>query len=169
MSGRERRHRRPRESRTPAPTRAISPGEVYGLLGRDEVAALCDDFTDRVFADPALAAWWVTLSDGGRYRLRKGHAAFIASVLGGPTYAGPAMGAAHAGAAVTPVAFARVAEHLRGALLFAAGGAIPDATVEQVIETAAHLAPAIVTRRPRGRLDVEPGRPEPARPPRHRE
>ncbi|WP_408959937.1 group I truncated hemoglobin [Natrinema sp. 74] len=84
------------------------------LGGEDAIAAVVDEFYDRVVADEQVADYF---DDVDMQRQRAHQAQFISSVTGGPVeYTGAEMEAAHEGMGITPSDFRAIATHLDDAL-----------------------------------------------------
>jgi len=82
--------------------------------GAEAVAAVVDDFYDRVLADPLLSGFFANTDMA---RLKAHQRAFIAAALGGPqTYRGRTMAEAHAGLGLKPEHFDAVVTHLTESL-----------------------------------------------------
>jgi len=90
-------------------------GTLYDRLGGEEaIAAVVDEFYDRVLADDQLASFF---EDVDMERQRAHQTAFITSVTGGPDlYDGMDMRRAHAHLDLQAEDFAAVADHLDDAL-----------------------------------------------------
>ena len=114
---------------------------VYEALGADiGIRKAVDDFYARVVADPQLQPFF---ADVDMTTLRRHQVDMLVAATGGPRqYGGPDMAAAHAGRAITPVAFSRVVGHLV-ATLESLG--VDGETVGQVVATLAPLESSIVT------------------------
>ncbi|MFC4540919.1 group 1 truncated hemoglobin [Halosolutus amylolyticus] len=84
------------------------------LGGEDGIAAVVDDFYDRVVADEQVAHYF---EDVDMQKQRAHQAQFISSVAGGPVeYTGAEMEAAHADLDIGPADFEAIATHLDDAL-----------------------------------------------------
>lgn len=83
--------------------------------GKPAVAAIVEDFYDRILADPNLVDYFTGKDMAG---LKRHQRAMVTVALGGAsdTYRGRMMTPAHAGLAITDDAFDRVLEHLADAL-----------------------------------------------------
>lgn len=94
---------------------ASSPVTLFERLGGEPaVAAVVDLFYARVLADGDLAPYFAGVDTD---RLAQHQRRFIGQALGAARpYSGRSMRKAHAHLAITPVAFARVVEHLAAAL-----------------------------------------------------
>ena len=85
------------------------------LGGEDAIAAVVDEFYDRVMADGQVAGYF---DDVDMQKQRAHQAQFISSVTGGPVeYAGGEMKAVHAEMGITPSDFQAIATHLDDALV----------------------------------------------------
>lgn len=85
------------------------------LGGEDAIAAVVDEFYDRVVADEQVAHYF---EDVDMQAQRAHQAQFISSVTGGPVeYSGAEMAAAHAHLDITPADFRAIAAHLEAALV----------------------------------------------------
>jgi hemoglobin len=114
---------------------------IFEAIGGDAaLAAVVDDFYDRVLADPALAPFFAGTNMA---RLKGRQAEFFAAALGGPVpYSGVSIRDAHRGRGITQHHFDLVAGHLVTALT-AAG--VPDATVAEIAGAITPLAREIVS------------------------
>ncbi len=114
---------------------------VYEALGADiGIRKAVDEFYARVVADPQLMPFFVGVD---MTALRRHQVDMLVAATGGHRqYDGPDMAAAHAGRAITAVAFGRVVDHLVAAL--ESLGADGE-TVGHVVETLAPLQSSIVT------------------------
>jgi hemoglobin len=114
---------------------------LYETLGKEtSIAAVVNDFYERILADPKLAPYF---ADTDMSRLRAHQAAFIVAATGGPkAYTGRDMSAAHAGLNITDAAFDAVAGHLVAALTAAGVG---EEAVTAVASAILPLRPSIVT------------------------
>ncbi|PGF15865.1 group 1 truncated hemoglobin [Natrinema sp. CBA1119] len=110
------------------------------LGGEDAIAAVVDEFYDRVMADEQVAGYF---DDVDMQKQRAHQAQFISSVTGGPVeYAGGEMKAVHAEMGITPSDFQAIATHLDDAL---AEFDVGDVDREAVLEEIASYQGAIVT------------------------
>jgi len=93
----------------------MSDTSLYERLGeREAIAAVVDEFYDRVLDDGELAGYFEGADTDA---LREHQTQFLASVTGGPVdWDGDDMQSAHEHLGVTAADFGRVAEHLDGAL-----------------------------------------------------
>jgi hemoglobin len=108
--------------------------------GTDAVAAVVEDFYERVLADAQLAAWFVGIDVR---RLKAHQRAFITVAIGGPdAYAGRSMTDAHAGLAITREAFGLVVDHLVATL---ARFDVPGEAIEKIGAALAPLEAEIVS------------------------
>jgi hemoglobin len=108
--------------------------------GEAALAAVVDDFYDRVLADPELAGFF---AGTGMPRLKGMQVAFFAAALGGPDeYRGRSMKDVHRGRGIGRYHFDLVAKYLTDSLL-AAG--VPEETTQTVIGAIAPLSADIVT------------------------
>jgi hemoglobin len=114
---------------------------LYERLGeREAIAAVVDEFYDRVLGDDELAAYFAATDTDA---LREQTTQFLSSVTGGPEeYEGASMADAHEKLGVTTAHFGRVADHLDGALR---EFDVPDEEREAVMEAVASYQDAIVT------------------------
>jgi hemoglobin len=117
---------------------------IFEAIGGDAaLAAVVDDFYDRVLADPALAPFFAGTN---MTRLKGRQAEFFAAALGGPVpYSGASIRDAHRGRGITQQHFDLVAGHLVTAL---AAAGVPDATVAEIAGAVAPLAREIVSGTP---------------------
>ncbi|SFS37640.1 group I truncated hemoglobin [Halostagnicola kamekurae] len=84
------------------------------LGGEDAIAAVVDEFYDRVMADELVAGYF---DDVDMQKQRAHQAQFISSVAGGPVeYSGGEMAAVHDDMGITPPEFQAIATHLDDAL-----------------------------------------------------
>lgn len=97
--------------------------------GKPAVAAVVDDFYNRILADPNLVSYFTGKDMEG---LKRHQRALVTVALGGAsdTYRGRMMAPAHAGLAVTDDAFDRVLVHLSDAL---AALQVRPVTIEKVL------------------------------------
>ena len=114
---------------------------LYERLGeRDAIAAVVDEFYDRVLADEELESYF---EDTDTAALREHQTQFLSSVAGGPDqYGGADMATAHEGLGVTAAHFGRLAEHLDDALR---EFDVPDDEREAVMEAVASYQDDVVT------------------------
>jgi hemoglobin len=114
---------------------------IYEQIGGQEaLAAVVDDFYERVLADAELAPFFTGTS---MPRLKGMQVEFFAAALGGPDeYRGRSMKDVHRGRGVAQHHFDLVAKYLVDALL-AAG--VPAETTEVIIGAIAPLSEEIVT------------------------
>lgn len=119
----------------------MSESTLYERLGeREAIAAVVDEFYDRVLADEELAGYF---EDVDTQELRVHLTQFMSSVAGGPVeYDGDDMYTAHKHLGVTGRDFGRVAQHLDDAL---GEFDVPDAEREEVMEAVASYQDDIVT------------------------
>jgi hemoglobin len=109
------------------------------LGGKAAIAAVVEEFYERVLADSTLAPMFAGVDVD---RLRRHQAAFLVSALGGPNeYRGRGMRQAHAGLNITAAQFGAVAGHLSDAL---AACGVPDSTIATVIGHVAQLQGDVV-------------------------
>jgi hemoglobin len=108
---------------------------VYEEIGGAEaIAAVVDEFYDRVLADDQLAEYF---ADSDIDELRAHQTAFLSAVAGGPgEYAGADMREAHAHLDLTEDDFQRVADHLRESL---EAFDVPPAHVDAILSEVASL------------------------------
>ncbi|MDS0476084.1 group 1 truncated hemoglobin [Natrinema sp. 1APR25-10V2] len=110
------------------------------LGGEDAIAAVVDEFYDRVMADEQVAGYF---DDVDMEKQRAHQTQFISSVAGGPVeYSGEEMAAAHASMGITPSDFQAIATHLDDAL---AEFDVADDDREAVLEAIASYRSDIVT------------------------
>ncbi len=121
-------------------TTAAEP-TIYEAIGGDTaLAAVVDDFYDRVLADDELAGFFAGTN---MTRLKARQVEFFAAALGGPVlYSGASIRDAHRGRGIGQHHFDLVAGHLVAALT-AAG--VPGETITQIVAAVAPLAGEIVT------------------------
>jgi hemoglobin len=114
---------------------------LYDRLGGEEaIAAVVDEFYDRVLADDDLVDYF---TDTDTDALRDHQTAFISHATGGPVaYDGRDMADAHRGLDITDEDFDRVAVHLQEAL---AAVDVAEDDIDAVLDEVAALKPAIVT------------------------
>lgn len=112
--------------RNPLSTKQTLYDEVGG---KPAVAAVVDDFYNRILADPHLADYFTGKDMNG---LKRHQRALVTVALGGAsdTYRGKMMAPAHAGLAITEDAFDRVLDHLRDSL---AVRGVQPVTIEKVL------------------------------------
>jgi len=119
----------------------MSESELYTRLGGEEaIAAVVDDFYERVLADEALRPYFegAPMED-----LREHQRQFLAAVTGGPVeWSGQDMARTHAHLDITSEEFEQVAEHLRDTLVELD---VREEERTEVMETVAMLEPAIVS------------------------
>lgn len=85
------------------------------LGGEDAIAAVVDEFYDRVVADEQVAHYF---EDVDMREQRAHQTKFVSSVTGGPVeYTGAEMEAAHADLVIGPADFQAIATHLDAALV----------------------------------------------------
>lgn len=113
---------------------------IYDRIGGQEaIAAVVDDFYERVLADTDLRAFF---AGANMNKLKGRQVEFFAGALGGPdAYDGPSMREAHRGRGIGQAHFDRVAELLADSL---SDAGVPAETVRQIIEAIAPLAGDIV-------------------------
>ncbi|WP_254762353.1 group I truncated hemoglobin [Natrinema marinum] len=110
------------------------------LGGEDAIAAVVDEFYDRVVADEQVAHYF---DDIDMQEQRAHQTKFISSVTGGPVdYSGREMAAAHADLEIGPADFEAIATHLDEAL---ASFDVDDDDRQAVLEAVAGLRDDIVT------------------------
>ncbi|OLF11992.1 group 1 truncated hemoglobin [Actinophytocola xinjiangensis] len=108
--------------------------------GQEALAAVVDDFYDRVLADPALTGSFAGVNLA---RLKGLQVEFFAVALGGPDeYGGRTMKEVHRGLGITRHQFDLVAGHLEGSLRTAG---VPGETVPDIMAAVAPLAGDIVS------------------------
>jgi hemoglobin len=114
---------------------------IYDAVGGEPaLAAVVDDFYERVLVDPELAAFF---AGANMNKLKGRQVEFFAAALGGPhTYTGAPMRQAHRGRGIRQEHFDLVAGHLAAAL-GAAG--VPDETISQILGLIAPLAEDIAS------------------------
>ncbi|WP_323676813.1 group 1 truncated hemoglobin [Halorubellus sp. PRR65] len=114
---------------------------LYERLGeRDAIAAVVDEFYDRVLADDALESYFEGSDPAD---LRRHQTQFLSHATGGPvTWDGDDMATAHEHLGVTPADFGRIADHLDDALQ---AFDVADADREAVLEAVGSYEEAIVT------------------------
>lgn len=110
------------------------------LGGEDAIAAVVDEFYDRVMSDEQVAGYF---SDVDMQKQRTHQAQFISSVTGGPVeYSGGEMETVHTDMGITPTDFQAIATHLDDALVeFDVGESDRQAVLEEI----ASYQDAIVT------------------------
>lgn len=111
-----------------------------GIGGREALAAVVDDFYERVLADAELAVFFrgTNLS-----RLKGMQVEFFTAALGGPDeYRGRSMAEVHRGRGIAQHHFDLVAKYLSDSLL-AAG--VPEETTATIIGAIAPLSADIVS------------------------
>ncbi|NGM68635.1 group 1 truncated hemoglobin [Natronolimnobius sp. AArcel1] len=110
------------------------------LGGEDAIAAVVDDFYDRVLADEQVAYYF---EDTNMQKQRAHQTQFISSVTGGPVeYTGTEMDAAHEGMGINAAEFGAIATHLEETL---AEYDVPEGDREAVLEEIAGYRDVIVT------------------------
>ena len=104
------------------------------LGGEDAVAAVVDEFYERVLDDERLVEHF---EDADVDELRAHQTTFLSSVAGGPVeYTGESMREAHAHLDLTEADFRRVAEHLEASLR---AFDVPEEAVDEVLGAVAEL------------------------------
>ena len=133
---------------------AGSARSAYALLGGAEgVREAVDAFYRRVLADEHLTHFFAGVQ---LPRLKRHQVLILTEILGGPVgYTGVGLAAGHAGLAITPTDFERVAGHLLAAL--EGPGADPHAR-GIVTDALTSVRPQIVT------AAVKPGAPQTSEP-----
>lgn len=118
----------------------MSEETLYERLGgRESIAAVVDEFYDRVMADDRVNYYF---EDVDMTRQRAHQAQFISSVTGGPVeYSGEDMATVHEGMGITEEEFNAIATHLDDAL---AEFEVPDDEREKVLVEIASYEDAIV-------------------------
>ena len=107
--------------------------------GEDAIAAVVEDFYDRVLADDSLAPHF---EDTSMDELRDHQQQFLGMVTGGPVeYSGADMRAAHEGMGITEEAFGRVATHLAEAL---GENGLEEGNTEAILDEVGALEPDVV-------------------------
>jgi hemoglobin len=114
---------------------------IYDAIGGEPaLAAVVDDFYERVLVDPELAAFF---AGANMNKLKGRQVEFFAAALGGPhTYTGAPMRQAHWGRGIRQEHFDLVAGHLAAAL-GAAG--VPEEIIGQILGLIAPLAKDIAS------------------------
>jgi hemoglobin len=109
---------------------------IYDAVGGEPaLAAVVDDFYERVLVDPELAAFF---AGANMNKLKGRQVEFFAAALGGPhTYTGAPMRQVHRGRGIRQEHFDLVAGHLAAAL-GAAG--VPEEIISQILGLIAPLA-----------------------------
>jgi hemoglobin len=109
---------------------------IYDAIGGEPaLAAVVDDFYERVLVDPELAAFF---AGANMNKLKGRQVEFFAAALGGPhTYTGAPMRQVHLGRGIRQEHFDLVAGHLAAAL-GAAG--VPEEIISQILGLIAPLA-----------------------------
>ncbi|NHN48883.1 group 1 truncated hemoglobin [Halostella sp. JP-L12] len=120
----------------------MSDETLYDRIGgEDAVAAVVDEFYERVLDDDRLAGYF---DDAEMADLREHQTKFLSAVTGGPVeYTGESMREAHAHLDLTEEDFARVAEHLEDSLR---AFDVPDEGVDEVLGAVADLKTDILAR-----------------------
>jgi hemoglobin len=115
---------------------------IYELVGGEPaLAAVVDDFYERVLGDPRLAPFF---AGANMPKLKGRQVEFFAAALGGPdAYQGASMRQVHAGRGIGQADFDQVAFHLASAL--AAAGA-PAQTIAEIAAAITPLASEIISR-----------------------
>jgi len=110
------------------------------LGGEDAIAAVVDEFYDRIMSDEQVAGYF---SDVDMQKQRAHQAQFISSVTGGPVeYSGGEMETVHTDMGITPTDFQAIATHPDNALVeFDVGESDRQAVLEEI----ASYQDAIVT------------------------
>ena len=104
------------------------------LGGEDAVAAVVDDFYERVLDDERLVEHF---EDADVDELRAHQTKFLSAVTGGPVeYTGESMREAHAHLDLTEADFGRVTAHLEESLR---EFDVPDEAVDEVLDAVAEL------------------------------
>ncbi len=122
-------------------TAAAEPNVYEAIGGEPALAAVVDDFYERVLSDAQLAGFFA----GANMRKLKGRQVeFFAAALGGPNlYQGASMRQVHAGRGISQADFDRVAFHLAGSL---ADAGVPKEIVTEITAAIIPLADDIVSR-----------------------
>jgi Truncated hemoglobins len=108
--------------------------------GTEAVAAVVDDFYDRVLADPKLSPFFANTD---MKKLKAHQRSFVAAALGGPQeYRGKTMREAHAGLGLTAEHFDAVVAHLAESLR---KNGVAEETIATIATALAPLKPQIVT------------------------
>jgi len=108
--------------------------------GAEAVAAVIDDFYDRVLADPGLSGYFTSTD---MQRLKAHQRSFVAAALGGPQeYRGKTMSEAHAGLGITPGQFDAVVAHLVESLR---KHEVPEGIIATIGTALAPLKPQVVS------------------------
>lgn len=105
-------------SRAPSPAPAASAGTLYHRIGGyDALAAVVDDFMERMHRDPDLAPFFRDLQTGELNRLRQMVVDQLCEATGGPCiYVGKDMKTAHAGLGITESDWNKAVAHLTASL-----------------------------------------------------
>jgi hemoglobin len=110
------------------------------LGGREAITAAVEQFYQRVLADSELKPFFAATN---MTWLKLRQTQFMVQALGGPQeYTGKSMKQAHAGRAIEPRHFQRVAGHLSETL---AALKVPKSLIGEVMTAVASLEPDIVT------------------------
>lgn len=119
---------------------AFAEASIYDTIGGEPaLAAVVDDFYDRVVSDPALAGFFIGTN---MTRLKGRQVEFFAAALGGPDiYTGATMRQAHQGRGIAQEHFDLVAGHLVAAL---GGAGVPGDLIGQIVDVVAPLSKDIV-------------------------
>jgi len=108
--------------------------------GAEAVAAVIDDFYDRVLADPGLSGYFTSTD---MKKLKAHQRSFVAAALGGPQeYRGKTMSEAHAGLGITPEQFDAVVAHLVESLR---KHEVPEEIIATIGTALAPLKPQVVS------------------------
>jgi hemoglobin len=115
---------------------------IYEAIGGEPaLAAVVDDFYQRVLADQQLSGFF---AGANMPKLKGKQVEFFAAALGGPdVYTGASMRQAHVGRGISQADFDKVAFHLTGAL---AGAGVPADTITKIAAAITPLADEIVSR-----------------------
>ncbi len=122
---------------------AKPPESLYKRLGGyDALAAVTDDFLDRLLHDPKQSRFFVGHSDDSRKRIRQLIVDQLCAVTGGPcVYVGRDMKTAHAGLGITDADWSASVDHLVATL---DKFRVPTREKDEVLAVVSTLKPDIV-------------------------
>jgi len=115
------------------------------LGGYNAIAAVVNEFADRLFGDPKLKTFFGGMSTDSQRRFKQLNIDLVCSATGGPCqYLGRDMGTAHRGIGITDENFDAVARHLVATL---DRFKVPTAEKDELVKVVSGLRLAIVERK----------------------
>lgn len=115
------------------------------LGGYNAIAAVVNDFADRLFADPQLKTFFGGMSSDSQRRFKQLNVDLVCNATGGPCqYLGRDMATAHRGIGISDADFDKVAKHLVATL---DKFNVPKTEKDELLKIIGGLKPAIVERR----------------------